>query len=196
MTTEKPKKERIPKPKRPRNLSPASAQRYELEQLLAKPDQEIIIPGVGDAPQLLPPDILLNIQGSSAGAGSGEFHVYKASRKREFERIAKMEEEVHREESEQEFMRERAAKERRQADKTAKNRKRRDKKKGRKTVEEDGTKEVENGTTTVEKADIKVALKVVPPKRADVLYEEKDVEEEEEYEEREVPDGLLVIDDD
>jgi len=195
MTTEKPKKTRIPKPKRPRNLSPASAQRYELEQLLAKADQEIIIPGVGDTPELLPPDILLNIQGSSAGAGSGEFHVYKASRKREFERIAKMEEEVHREESEQEFMKERAAKERRQAEKTAKNRKRRDKKKGRKTVDELGTEEAKNRTTTVQKIDIKVELKVVPPKRTDVLYEEKDTEEEEDYEEREVPEGLLVIDD-
>src|SRR6202011_5351529 len=96
-----PKKDRPPK--RPRNLSPASAQRWELQQLLAKPDQDIAVPGIGDDPDLLPPDILLNIQGSSAGAGSGEFHVYKASRKREFERIRKMEEEVEREESEQTF---------------------------------------------------------------------------------------------
>ena len=34
-----------------------------------------------------------NVQGSSAGAGSGEFHVYKESRRREYERIQLMEEE-------------------------------------------------------------------------------------------------------
>ena len=32
-----------------------------------------------------------NVQGSSAGAGSGEFHVYKASRRREYERIKLLE---------------------------------------------------------------------------------------------------------
>ena len=32
-----------------------------------------------------------NVQGSSAGAGSGEFHVYKASRRREYERLKLLE---------------------------------------------------------------------------------------------------------
>ena len=32
------------------------------------------------------------MQGSSAGAGSGEFHVYKASRRREYERLKLLEE--------------------------------------------------------------------------------------------------------
>ena len=35
-----------------------------------------------------------NVQGSSAGAGSGEFHVYKAGRRREYERLKLMEEEA------------------------------------------------------------------------------------------------------
>lgn len=33
-----------------------------------------------------------NVQGSSAGAGSGEFHVYKQSRRREYERLKLMDE--------------------------------------------------------------------------------------------------------
>lgn len=36
-------------------------------------------------------DIIKNVQASSAAAGSGEFHVYKHSRRREFERIKQME---------------------------------------------------------------------------------------------------------
>lgn len=38
--------------------------------------------------------MMKNVQGSSAGAGSGEFHVYKASRRREYERLKLMEDEA------------------------------------------------------------------------------------------------------
>jgi hypothetical protein len=37
--------------------------------------------------------MMKNVQGSSAGAGSGEFHVYKTSRRREYERLKLMEDE-------------------------------------------------------------------------------------------------------
>lgn len=36
--------------------------------------------------------MMKNVQGSSAGAGSGEFHVYKAGRRREYERLKAMDE--------------------------------------------------------------------------------------------------------
>jgi hypothetical protein len=38
-----------------------------------------------------PAEMMKNVQGSSAGAGSGEFHVYKQSRRREYERLKIME---------------------------------------------------------------------------------------------------------
>ncbi|UZP41948.1 hypothetical protein NXS19_009764 [Fusarium pseudograminearum] len=41
--------------------------------------------------------------GSSAGAGSGEFHVYKASRRREYERLRSMDEDLRREKDIEEF---------------------------------------------------------------------------------------------
>lgn len=183
MTSEKSKKDRRPPKKRPRNLSPASQQRHEVESLLAKPDQEIIIAGIGNQEELLPPDILLNIQGSSAGAGSGEFHVYKAARKREFERLKKFEEEIEREESEKKFLREREERERIQAEKTAKNRKRREKKKGRKMGEEDGKEE-------------RVKSEKVILKFAAVNRLADGTEDIEDGEEKEAPEGLLVIEDD
>ncbi|RYP62869.1 hypothetical protein DL770_009520 [Monosporascus sp. CRB-9-2] len=133
-----------PRSKRPvkkRALTPLSAQSAHLEALFAKPEQEIRIPppaasssGRRDLPP--PPEIVTNVQGSSAGAGSGEFHVYKAARRREYERLRRMDEEVRREREQAEFERAREERERRDGEKTRRNRERREKMKARKAQQQ------------------------------------------------------------
>jgi len=79
-----------------------------------------------------PPEIVANVQGSSAGAGSGEFHVYKASRRREYERLRLMDEEVRREKADAEFEKKRAEAKRKDEEKTERNRKKREKRRANK----------------------------------------------------------------
>ncbi|KAI1438670.1 DUF1168-domain-containing protein [Xylaria sp. CBS 124048] len=122
-----------PRSKRPtkrRALTPLSAQAKELDALFARPEQEIRTekPGVKTVAHPLPPEIVTNVQGSSAGAGSGEFHVYKASRRREYERLRRMDEEVARETADAEFERGSEDKRRRDDEKTRRNREKREKK--------------------------------------------------------------------
>ncbi|KAL1877071.1 hypothetical protein Daus18300_002681 [Diaporthe australafricana] len=127
-----------PRSKRPvkkRALSPASAQASQLDALFARPDQDIRVPSGPPDPARrlpLPPEIVTNVQGSSAGAGSGEFHVYKAARRREYERLRLMDDEVRREADAAEFADKKADAERRDDDKTRRNRDKREKMKARK----------------------------------------------------------------
>jgi hypothetical protein len=126
-----------PRSKRPtkrRALSPKSAQAATLDALFAKPDQEIRLPPpVGSVEaasrRTRPvPEIVTNVQGSSAGAGSGEFHVYKAARRREQERVRVMDAEVAKEQAGAEFERAKREREAKDEEKTRRNREKREKK--------------------------------------------------------------------
>jgi hypothetical protein len=122
-----------PRSKRPvkkRALTPVSKQAATVEALFARPDKEIQIPTGPTAKYLAPPpEIVANVQGSSAGAGSGEFHVYKASRRREYERVKLMGEETEKEKKDLEWEAKQAEIKRKDEEKRSKNQKRRQKKK-------------------------------------------------------------------
>lgn len=70
-------------------------QRMQLDRLLKDPAKPAYIPTPPKDRTIRPArEMMKNVQGSSAGAGSGEFHVYKASRRREYERLKLMDDQA------------------------------------------------------------------------------------------------------
>lgn len=194
-----------PRSKRPtkkRALTPRTAQASQVEALFAKPDRNIHIPGSALAKnQALPPEIVANVQGSSAGAGSGEFHVYKASRRREYERLRMMDEEVRKEEDEKEFEKRKEELEKRDKKKTEKNRLKREKARLRKEKAKKGGKAgdegSERGCTPAAEGE-KAKSKLAPSAKA--LKSREDEDEDANNEGGEVKNaeeiGLVIEDDD
>jgi hypothetical protein len=189
------------RPTKKRALTPRTAQASQVEALFAKPDRDIYIPGSALVKNpSLPPEIVSNVQGSSAGAGSGEFHVYKASRRREYERLRAMDEEVKKEEDEKDFAKRKEELEKKDNEKTEKNRLKREKarlrkekaKKGGKSgegSERDGTPVAEGEKTKKKLAPNANALKTRPEDNADANNEGGEVKNAEEI-------GLVIEDDD
>jgi len=76
-------------------LTAVEKQRSQLDRLLKDPTKPAFIPPPPKEKVIRPArEMMKNVQGSSAGAGSGEFHVYKASRRREYERLRIIDEEA------------------------------------------------------------------------------------------------------
>ncbi|KXG46478.1 uncharacterized protein PGRI_053340 [Penicillium griseofulvum] len=124
-----------PRSKRPtkrRIMTPHSEVANEIQTLFKDPSKDLQLPNASKqrtvASLSAPPEIVTNVQGSSAGAGSGEFHVYKASRRREYERLRLMQSEVENEKSDEAWEKEREEAKRKDNEKTEKNRRRREKK--------------------------------------------------------------------
>ena len=112
------------------SMSAVDKQKAQLDKLLKDPSKLAHIP-VGPKDKTIRParEMMKNVQGSSAGAGSGEFHVYKASRRREYERLKLMGEQNEKERITAEFEQKRSEAEAAAEAKTAKNRAKRQKKK-------------------------------------------------------------------
>ncbi|KAI6818953.1 hypothetical protein KC342_g14307, partial [Hortaea werneckii] len=116
---------------------PHTQHQAHISTLFAHPDRPIHIPSPGDQTShntgpAAPPEIVTNVQGSSAGAGSGEFHVYKASRRRENERLKAMDEENEREVRDREFEERVGGMRRRDEEVLRRNREKREKARARK----------------------------------------------------------------
>lgn len=106
------------------NPDPIQIQRKQLEQLLKNPNKPVKIPKGSAQKRTVspPPEIVSNVPGSSAGAGSGEFYVYKKARRKEYERLKIFEEEAKEEEEQKEFEKQKWKNEKRDAEKLNKNR--------------------------------------------------------------------------
>nr|KAJ3421953.1 hypothetical protein HK105_001720 [Polyrhizophydium stewartii] len=127
--------------KRPKTV--LEAQRAQLERLMQRVDREIVLPKrPSDKPsQRRDPDAgPRNIQGSSAGAGSGDFHVYRAMRRKENNRLRELDEAARKEQEKREYEERMQAIRDKEAIKTNKNRLKRLKRKQGKTLENRGKK--------------------------------------------------------
>ncbi|KAK6507402.1 hypothetical protein TWF481_005835 [Arthrobotrys musiformis] len=144
------------RPNKKRALSPSSAQAAQVASLMKNPERHVSVTKSREKRLAPPPEIVANVQGSSAGAGSGEFHVYKASRRREYERLKMMDDELKKEKEKEEFDTKTEDWKKKDDAKTAKNRAKRQKKKlaqeKKKESERTGTPQIESADTEADDA--------------------------------------------
>ncbi|CAL1280823.1 unnamed protein product [Larinioides sclopetarius] len=103
--------------------TPIDFQKLKLERLMANPEKPVIIPEMPKEKKgFTVPEFVRNVMGSSAGAGSGEFHVYRHLRRKEYTRQKMIEEKGEKERLDEEFQRKMEENERIIEEKTAKKR--------------------------------------------------------------------------
>lgn len=151
----------------PNSNTAIASQANEIENLMYDPERPVEIPQLSADTKVKlapPPEFVANVQGSSAGAGSGEFHVYKASRRRENERLRAMDEEAQKEEDDVKWEREMEEKRLRDEERTAKKRAARNKKKGKGKGNKEGTPAAEEGDE-MQSGNVKTRKPLQIPKR-------------------------------
>ncbi|CAH0398288.1 unnamed protein product [Chilo suppressalis] len=104
-------------------------QRLKLEKLMKNPEKPVVLPDPPRQKSLAPPpDFVRNVMGSSAGAGSGEFHVYRHLRRKEYARQKFIQEKSEKEKLDDEYHTKIEENRRIAEEKTAKKRAKRQKK--------------------------------------------------------------------
>lgn len=110
--------------------TPMDFQKLKLERLMQNPDKPVIIPETPKEKKgIQVPEFVRNVMGSSAGAGSGEFHVYRHLRRKEYTRQKMIDEKGKRERLDDEYHEKLEENKRKMEEKTAKNRAKRLKRK-------------------------------------------------------------------
>merc|ERR1712018_561451 len=108
-------------------------QRAKVEKLMKNPDKPVSIPDPRqEKDPNKAPEFVYNVMGSSAGAGSGEFHVYRQIRRKEFARQKHIEELKTKDELNEAYHAKLEENKREADEKTAKKRAKRQKKKMKK----------------------------------------------------------------
>ncbi|XP_030387330.1 PRKR-interacting protein 1 homolog [Scaptodrosophila lebanonensis] len=108
-------------------------QRLKLEKLMKNPDKPVVIPEQRREKDYMAtvPTFVRNVMGSSAGAGSGEFHVYRHLRRKEYARQKNIQAKSAREEADEAYQQKLDDNRRLAEERTAKKRAKRMKKKNR-----------------------------------------------------------------
>merc|ERR1712018_480991 len=84
--------------------TPYDIQRSKLEKLMKNPDKPVNIPVPRkEKDPNKAPEFVYNVMGSSAGAGSGEFHVYRQIRRKEFLRTKVLDEQLSKDKLNEEY---------------------------------------------------------------------------------------------
>jgi len=108
------------------------SQRRKIEKMMADPEKFADLPETSNSRKKYePPDFVRNVMGSSAGAGSGEFHVYRHLRRKELSRLKELEEMSHSEKLDQEFKKRLEESKQKARERTLKKKMKRDRKRQR-----------------------------------------------------------------
>jgi len=110
-------------------------QKRKLDRLMSNPNKEVYIPQQRkEWKPRDPAEFVRHVMGSSAGAGSGEFHVYRNIRKRELKRQEYMEKKTMKEELDEEFQAKMETNKEKAEDSTNKKRAKRQRRKQKKAM--------------------------------------------------------------